>query len=125
MRLAAVLYARDLDRLVAFYSGLGLTVDEMQPGDYAVLTAPQAELSIIRIPQPLAAQIEIADPPQVRSGMPIKLAFVVPSIDAALAVAGGGGGRVEEGASRWMFRDHLVQDAIDPEGNKYQLRQRQ
>ena len=59
MTLAAVMYAKDLDRLVAFYTALGLSVDEAQPGDYAVLTGPQVELSIVQIPEHIASQIEI------------------------------------------------------------------
>jgi predicted enzyme related to lactoylglutathione lyase len=123
MTLAAVMYAKDLDRLVAFYSALGLTVDEAQRGDYAVLTAPQVELSIVQIPEPIASQIEIANPPQARSRTPIKLAFVVPSIDRALEAARARGGRVDDGAKRWQFRGHAIQDAVDPEGNQYQLRE--
>jgi len=62
-------------------------------------------------------------PPQARESTPIKLAFLVPSIDEALAAAGLLGGRVKEGSKRWQFRGHAIQDAVDPEGNVYQLRE--
>jgi predicted enzyme related to lactoylglutathione lyase len=123
MTLAAVIYAKDLDRLVAFYSALGLTIAEAEHGDYAVLTAPHVELSVVQIPRHIASQIEISNPPQARSQTPIKLVFVVPSIDGALEAARARGGRVDEGSKRWPFRGHAVQDAIDPEGNQYQLRE--
>jgi catechol 2,3-dioxygenase-like lactoylglutathione lyase family enzyme len=123
MTLAAVMYAKDLDRLVAFYTALGLTVDEAQRGDYAVLMGPRVELSIVQIPEHIASQIEISNPPQARSRTPIKLVFFVPSIDGALEAARLHGGRVDDGSKRWQFRGHTVQDAIDPEGNLFQLRQ--
>jgi hypothetical protein len=120
----AVLYAKQLTNLVDFYATLGLEVDELQPGDYAVLKGAAGELSIVQIPDHLAAQIEIAIPPEIRSRTPIKLAFVVSSIDYALEAASSLGGSTDDGSRRWEFRGHAIQDAIDPEGNVYQLRER-
>jgi hypothetical protein len=37
-------------------------------------------------------------------------------------VTGALGGRIKDGSKRWQFRGHAVQDAVDPEGNVYQLR---
>ena len=120
---AAVIYAKDLDRMVAFYSKLGLAVDEFARGDYAVLMGGrESELSIVQIPERIAAQIKLSEPPQARETTPIKLVFFVRSIDDALAAAGPLGGRVKEGSTRWQFRGHAVQDAVDPEGNVFQLR---
>jgi catechol 2,3-dioxygenase-like lactoylglutathione lyase family enzyme len=120
---AAVVYARDLEGMVQFYAALGLKVEEAQRGDYAVLTGPELELSIVQIPPPIASQIEISSPPQARERTPIKLAFVVSSIDAALEATRPLGGRIKDGAKRWQFRGHAIQDAVDPEGNIYQLRE--
>jgi hypothetical protein len=123
MTQAAVMYAKDLDRMVQFYIALGLTVDEAERGDYAVLTGPEIELSIVQVPHQVASQIEISNPPQARERTPIKLAFFVPSIDEALETTRSFGGRAKDGSKRWTFRGHTIQDAIDPEGNVYQLRQ--
>ena len=123
MTTAAVIYAKDLDRLVAFYKALGLEVDEAERGDYAVLLGKDVELSIVQVPQQVAAQIEISTPPQARTRTPIKLAFVVASIEESLEATRVLGGRIKEDAKRWQFRGHAVQDAIDPEGNVYQLRE--
>ena len=123
MNQAAVVYAKDLDRMVAFYTALGLTLDESARADYAVLTGANGlELSIVQIPERIASQIRLSDPPQEREGTPIKLVFFVPSIDDTLAAAGLLGGRVKDGSKQWQFRGHTVQDAVDPEGNVYQLR---
>ncbi|HEY7673048.1 MAG TPA: VOC family protein [Gammaproteobacteria bacterium] len=124
MTTAAVIYAKDLERLVAFYAALGLRVDETKRGDFAVLLGPDLELSIIQIPKQVASQIEISTPPQARTRTPIKLAFFVPSIDQALEATRALGGRVKDDAKRWEFRGHALQDAIDPEGNVFQLRER-
>jgi predicted enzyme related to lactoylglutathione lyase len=121
---AAVMYAKDLDRMVAFYAALGFSVNESAPGDYAVLIGgAQTELSILQIPERIASQIKLSDPPQARESTPIKLVFLVSSIDETLAAASLLGGRVKDGAKRWQFRGHAVQDAVDPEGNVYQLRE--
>jgi hypothetical protein len=124
MSLAAVLYAKNLERLAEFYTTSGLVIDESERGDFAVLIGPGVELSIVQVPGPIASQIEISDPPQARSRTPIKLVFFVPSIDVTLAAAGRLGGRIGDGSKRWEFRGHAVQDAVDPEGNQYQLRER-
>lgn len=123
MNLTAVIYAKDLDGLVEFYSALGLTVDEIERGNYAVLTGTQVELSIVQIPKDIASEIQISVPPEARSRTPIKLAFSVPSIDAALEAVQPLGGRPAGDAKRWRFRGHEIQDALDPEGNVFQLRQ--
>jgi predicted enzyme related to lactoylglutathione lyase len=122
MTAAAVIYAKDLARLVQFYSALGLKVDESE-GDFAVLLGAGFELSIVQIPEPVASQIEIATPPQARTRTPLKLAFVVASIEKSLEATRALGGRVKEDAKRWQFRGHALQDAVDPEGNVYQLRE--
>ncbi len=118
--IGAVIYAKELDKLVAFYASFGFEVVEAEPGDYAVLAAAGTELSIVQIPERIAAGIEIAEPPEVRGSSPVKLSFEVTSIDEALAAALLGG-RIIEVAGRWEFRGKVVQDAIDPEGNIYQL----
>lgn len=118
-----MIYAKDLERLVAFYAALGLKIDEAE-SDFAVLLGAGLELSIVQIPGPIAAQIEILTPPQARTRTPIKLAILVRSIDKALEATQALGGRIKEDAKRWQFRGHALQDAVDPEGNVYQLRER-
>jgi predicted enzyme related to lactoylglutathione lyase len=120
---AAVMYVTDLERMVQFYAELGLKLEETKRGEYAVLAGPQFEMSIIQIPRHLASQINPSEPPQAREQTPIKLVFFVPSIDAALKAAGSLGGQSKADSRRWQFRGHAIQDAIDPEGNVYQLRE--
>ena len=90
---ATPVYAKDLDRMVVFYAALGLTGGQTQRGDYAVLMGSELELSIVQIQERIASQIELSNPPQAREGTPVKLAFVVSSIDETLAATRVLGGR--------------------------------
>jgi hypothetical protein len=57
-------------------------LDESARGDYAALIGgAELELSIVQIPERIGSQIKLSDPPQARESTPIKLVFLVPSID--------------------------------------------
>lgn len=123
MTRAAVMYVKDLGRMIEFYTALGLTLEGAQSGDFAVLTGPHCELSLVQVPKDIAARIAITSPPQPRETTPIKLVFVVASIERVLERTRVLGGNITDGSSRWHFRGHAIQGAIDPEGNVYQLRE--
>lgn len=117
----AVIYAKELKRLVTFYSALKFEIKEMKQEEYAVLTCASSELNIVKIPKHIAANIDIANPPKIRSETPIKLCFLVRSIvDTLTAVISIGGLTKGE---QWEFRGRLIQDVVDPEGNVLQLMQ--
>ncbi len=117
----AVLYAKDLENLVAFYSALASDAVEDIENDFATFKASETELIILQTPEHISSQIEIVDPPVVRSATPLKPIISVPSIDLALKAVSESGGAILPGASPWKFRDNLVQDIVDPEGNVVQL----
>jgi predicted enzyme related to lactoylglutathione lyase len=121
--LAAVLYARDLARLVDFYAAIAaLAISERDDG-HAVLERPGLELSIVAVPARIAAGIAIAAPPRPREEVALKLAFAVDDLAAAAArVAHAGGAMLPEDRT-WEFRGQRVRDGHDPEGNVFQLRQ--
>jgi predicted enzyme related to lactoylglutathione lyase len=122
-RAAAVLYAKDHNRVCAFYAGvLGLTVDHADE-EYAVLESPLFQLVILAVPTSIAASIEIADPPHRREDTPIKLVFFVPSISAARSAAAHLGGELNPAAREWDFQGQRVCDGHDPEGNVIQFRE--
>jgi predicted enzyme related to lactoylglutathione lyase len=120
---AAVMYVTDLDKMVQFYAQLGLKLEETKRGEYAVLAGLHFEMSFIQSPRPLASQINASKPPQAREQTPIKLVFIVPSIDVALEAGVSLGGQIKADSRKWQFRGHTIQDAIDLEGNVYQLRE--
>ncbi|MCA9675119.1 MAG: VOC family protein [Kofleriaceae bacterium] len=111
----ALVYACDLDRLLAFYrDGLGLPVRERADG-WAVLGDGGATLALHAIPAAIAATIELATPPVRRDDTPIKLIFTTTDLAATRA-------RLEaHGAIMDPPRDPRRCDGVDPEGNVFQI----
>lgn len=123
-RAGAVLYAKDMQRLVPFYCGaVGLAV-ESSAVDYTVLASPAFQLVVLQAPPRIAQSIEIERPPRRREGTPIKLVFHVDSIERARALADTLGGGLDPAEREWLFEGAVVCDGHDPEGNVFQLRQR-
>ncbi len=119
-RAAAVIYAKDVARLAAFYGGLLGVVPEHPERGYAVLELPAISLVIVGIPERLATSIEIADPPERREETPVKLVLPVADLAAARAAAPALGGIVDAPDREWTFRGVRVCDGHDPEGNVVQ-----
>jgi hypothetical protein len=123
-RAGAVLYAKDVARVSAFYAGIaGMAVTHTE-ADHVVLESPSLQLVVVAIPAAIAATIDIADPPQRRTDTPIKLAFAVESLDGARKAAPLLGGELDPVEREWVFRQHRVCDGHDPEGNVVQFRVR-
>lgn len=119
----AVIFVKDLDAAIAFYAQVaGLPVVQRE-ASFALLGAAPAQLVIHQIPAPIAESIVIARPPQRREDAPVKLVFLVPSIDGARAAARALGGTVDGSERRWRFHEFHVCDGRDPEGNVFQLRE--
>lgn len=117
----AVLYAKSLECLTKFYTALGGQLIESSDGEFAIVGHKEAELIILQTPEEIASQIVIERPPIVRSTTPIKPIFQVSSLPSALNTLSDCGGATLPGANQSMFRQHLVQDIVDPEGNVVQL----
>jgi predicted enzyme related to lactoylglutathione lyase len=122
---AAVLYVKSLGRMTAFYEKcLGMTVAESAEGDFAVLAGGGWELSLVSVPPAVAAVIVVRDPPARRANTPVKLAFEVTGIEGLRPVVAAAGGLVDPAGTVREFRGYRMVDAIDPEGNVVQLRER-
>jgi predicted enzyme related to lactoylglutathione lyase len=120
----AVVYAKDLGRVSAFYAGvLGFRVAHSE-GGYVVLESPAFQLVIVAIPEHIAETIDLAEPPVPRTDTPIKLVFPVASIEAARAAAASRGGELNPPEREWQFHGFRVCDGRDPEGNVVQFRER-
>jgi predicted enzyme related to lactoylglutathione lyase len=119
LKVAAVLFAADPQRLAAFYAAMtGLAVgtgDEGQP----TLVSDAFELTF----HALAGQ----SPPDVcasaREDGHVRLVFPVASLAAARDSAPALGGRVRPTNEESRGRDFVACDAVDPEGNVIQLRE--
>lgn len=115
----AFVFAVNAERLAAFYeAGLGFAVTHREPG-WIVMDAGGVEFAVHQIPQDIAKDIVIADPPQERTTGSTKLVFAVEDFAAARA-------RLEAAGAR--FRDNpwdgaTSRDFVDPEGNIFRIRQ--
>jgi predicted enzyme related to lactoylglutathione lyase len=112
-----LVFAKDMARMTAFYrDALGLTflAEESEPG-WAVLDAGGARLALHEIPAAIAAGIAITDPPEARGDTPIKLIFAATDLDAARDRLAAGGAVVLPARRPGSF------DALDPEGNVFQV----
>ena len=121
--MGAVLYAKDLDRLVAFYSTVaGIEPRSVEKG-FAVLGSAPSQLVIVRIPKRIADTIDITTPVEPREDTALKLVFGVEDIGRARVRAAELGGAVNAVDREWQFDGDTVCDGHDPEGNIFQLRQ--
>jgi predicted enzyme related to lactoylglutathione lyase len=121
--IGAVLYAKDLQRLVEFYSAVaGLNVQSVQKG-FAILGREASQLVIVQIPKRIADSIDISAPPQRREDTPVKLVFQVEDIAIVRNRAAERGGGMNAVEREWEFEGVKVCDGHDPEGNVFQVRQ--
>ena len=119
-----VIYVKDLDRMRAFYETcFGMRRLEVEGKGLAVLDGPGMELSLVVVPEAVAATIELTTPPHPRDGTPIKLSFEVSSIPGVAQLVTEAGGWIEPGERHWRFREWRHVDCLDPEGNVLQLRE--
>ncbi len=120
----AVLYARELERVHAFYHAvLGLDIEHAEH-DHVVLASPVFQLVVLALKEPIAGTVVIERPPRRRAELTVKLAFEVDSIASARAMAPEYGGEFLPPEREWDFRGYRVCDGQDPEGNVIQLRER-
>lgn len=119
----AVLYAKDMQRLAAFYSAVAGLIEVQREHDFAVLENGATQLTIVAVPERIAAKIEIQVPPRRREETPIKLSFAVPRLDATRETVAKFGGALDPPGREWRFCGRRVCDGHDPEGNVFQLRE--
>jgi predicted enzyme related to lactoylglutathione lyase len=119
----AVLYAKDLRRLVEFYSVVaGLDIQSVREG-FAILGRKPSQLVIVRIPKRIADLVDISTPPERREDTPVKLVFSVGDIAGVRKMAAERGGAIDAVEHEWEFEGARVCDGHDPEGNIFQFRQ--
>jgi predicted enzyme related to lactoylglutathione lyase len=118
--LAAVVYAKDLDRLAAFYRTLlGWEVLEARAGEFVCLAPPDGSVELTVV---AGHGVTAADPPTRRTTTAVKCSFSVDDLVAARARAAELGGLVDPSATEWTWREMVHCDGHDVEGNVFQLR---
>jgi predicted enzyme related to lactoylglutathione lyase len=121
---AAVIYVNDLPRMRSFYETcFSLLVVQPVEDDVNVLLSDDWDLSLVAMPEEIAARVIISTPPERRTVTPIKLAFEVKSHEDLRPTVIAAGGQMDPPQSAWEFRGHRHLDCVDPEGNLVQLRQ--
>jgi len=122
VKAGAVLYAKDMGRMSAFYAlALGLTKSG-EDEEHVHLAAESLDLVVRQIPRDLATAIRIASPPVRREDTPVKLVFYAPDLTCVREAIAAYGGALDDSSKPWSFDGCEVRDAIDPEGNVIQFR---
>lgn len=120
-RAGLFVYAKDPERLAGFYESLLGMTRRHSSAELVVLHSPDIQITVHAIPGRIAESIVIADPPVSREDAAYKFFFTVPSLDAASAAARSLGGEVFP--EEWTGPGFRVRNAVDPEGNIFQLRE--
>jgi predicted enzyme related to lactoylglutathione lyase len=119
----AVLFAKDPQRVAAFYEALaGLKVTHSGT-DMIVLESAHSQLLVHPIPAKIARTIKITAPPRRRGHAAVKLVFAVASIAQTRARAPALGGELNPPEQMFEARGFRACDGHDPEGNVVQFRE--
>jgi predicted enzyme related to lactoylglutathione lyase len=122
-RPGAVLFAKDVPRVAAFYEGVaGLVVIRVE-SDHRVLAGEGLELVVHALPAAIAAAVHVDSPPQPRDEAALKLSLPVASLAAARSKAERLGGAVGSRDAEWQGPGYRACDGHDPEGNVVQFRE--
>lgn len=117
-----VIFSVDAGRLATFYGAiLGAAAVAESSGDVR-LVAEGEEVLIHTVPEKIARNIEVTNPPVARVGSPIKPVFDVRSLESTLEVVRANGGVVTD--FRFTLDGLTRHDVLDPDGNVIQLRSR-
>ncbi|MEY2685937.1 MAG: hypothetical protein RL375_135 [Pseudomonadota bacterium] len=120
-RAGLFVYAHDKARLVRFYEAVAGMTRLHETEELSVLESPDIQLLVHQIPAHIAAQFTITSPPERREECALKFFFTVASLAAARQQAADRGGEV--GTENWPGPGFVVCQAMDPEGNIFQLRE--
>ena len=120
----AVIYAKSFKRVAEFYEHVvGMSVYQ-NTDTFIALEAGSFQLVVLQIPERLAKNVAVESPPVVRENAAIKPIFYVRSLAEARELAPKFGGALNGARREWSFEDAIACDGSDPEGNVYQLRER-
>lgn len=120
-RAGLFLYAKDSDRISKFYESVAGMSTIHKTEELTVLESSDIQLLVHKIPSQIASDIDITSPPQKRENVALKFFFTVPSLVSARANARDLGGDVFN--ENWNGPGFVVCNAMDPEGNVFQVRE--
>jgi len=123
-KVRAVLFAKDLQKVAAFYVGALALTRVSGDVDHAVLECDGFELVVHQIPKPIAETIVVTKLPMRRLLSAIRLDFPVASIGDSRKLARALGGEVDDAPPAWADRNANFFFGHDPEGNQFGISQR-
>ena len=121
---SAVLFARDVQKVSAFYSkALGMT---RVSGDesHVILNCGGFELVVHQIPRHIADEPAIESPPERRVWAAIRLSLPVSRIEDCRRLARMHGGELDDAPPEWADSTANVFLGYDPEGNVFKVSER-
>ena len=101
--IGAVLYAKDLDRIVEFYCSVAGIEPQSVGNAIRRARGQPSQFVIVRIPEHIAGTIDITTLPESRENIPLKLVFGVEDIPRARSYAVERGGAVNATEREWKF----------------------
>ena len=119
-RAGLFVYAKDLERLAIFYETVAAMARRQTTDELVVLQSRDIQLIVHRIPTPIADGIVIVSPP-LRRESALKFFFTVTNIADTSSIVRDLGGTVFP--EQWQGPGFAVNNACDPEGNVFQVRQ--
>lgn len=116
-----LIYAKDFQSLAGFYEQVLGMRRLHEDAHVIVLESAVLQLVIHALPAEIAARVKIGTPPQRRADVALKFFVTVPAIADAESAAQALGGQVFD--ERWQGPGFAACNAMDKEGNVYQLRE--
>ena len=120
-RAGLFVFAKDSERVSKFYESVVGMSRLHETDELTVLQSPDIQLLVHKIPGQIAKDIEISSPPEKREKTALKFFFTVPSLANARSNASSLGGEVFN--ENWNGPGFVVCNAMDPEGNVFQVRE--
>ena len=116
-----LIYAKDFQSLAGFYERVLGMRRLHEDAHVIVLESAALQLVIHALPAEIAARVRIGTPPQRRADVALKFFITVPAIAEAESAAQALGGQVFD--ERWQGPGFAACNAMDREGNVFQLRE--
>ena len=120
-RAGLFIYAKDYERLAKFYEAVAGMSRLHVSDELIVLQSPDIQILVHKLPGQFTKDIVITSPPQKRENTALKFFFTVTSLSKARTIAGGLGGEIF--SEKWSGPGFVVCNAMDPEGNVFQVRE--
>lgn len=122
-RAGLFVYANDAERVAQFYESVAQMTRLHAKDELIVLQSTDIQLLVHQTRSEIAVGIAITSPPSRRENTALKFFFTVPSLSEARSIASALGGEIFN--ENWQGPGFIVCNAMDPEGNVFQVREKE